>query len=360
MSSQKAKIENKKDGQDNQADLDRSTEQKSATEKAITVVKEKSLLINGLLLVLSIIFGYLWYSSTNSIDEAKDIGVEKAERKIISFIEENMVQPGTKVSVKGMSVENGLYKAEMEIQGQQAITYLSKDGSTFYPQGYLIEEVESKRAESQEAANVEVPKSEKPNVEVFIMSYCPYGTQIQKGLLPVIETLDKNIDFEFKFVDYAMHGDKEIEENVRQYCISKNEPNKFEDYLSCFLETGNSSGCLEQQAVDSTMLTKCANGVDSEFNVDEKAKNKDEWEGKYPPFDLHKEDNLKYSVQGSPTLVINGTTVQSQRDPASLMKKICDAFENKPEECNETLSSAAPKPGFGAGETSEAASGSCN
>jgi len=49
------------------------------------------------------------------------------------------------------------------------------------------------------------------------MSYCPYGTQIEKGILPVINALGNKIKFSLKFVDYAMHGKKEIDENSRQY-----------------------------------------------------------------------------------------------------------------------------------------------
>lgn len=335
-------------------------EGKTSTEKALLLLKEKSLIVNGFLIAVAILFGYMWYSSNNSPDTTTDIGIEKAERKLLSFVEGNMVEPGTKVNVKGMSIENGLYKANLEIMGQEAITFISKDGSTFYPQGYVISEVDKQKAEAQQKADVEVPKTAKPKVEAFVMSYCPYGTQIQKGLLPVVEGLGDSIDFDFKFVDYAMHGEKEIEENVRQYCISENEPQKFKSYLSCFLKAGKSADCLASEAINTSLLTKCANQVDQEFKIDEKIENKETWKGKYPPFDLHSEDNEKYSVQGSPTLVVNGVTVQPARDSASLLTAICDSFETKPDACNEELSSDAPSPGFGSGSAPAAEGGSCN
>jgi hypothetical protein len=68
------------------------------------------------------------------------------------------------------------------------------------------------------------------------MSYCPFGTQAEKGILPVVNLLKDKIDFKVKFVNYAMHGKKEIDENNLQYCIQKEEPNKYNSYLTCFLK----------------------------------------------------------------------------------------------------------------------------
>jgi hypothetical protein len=36
------------------------------------------------------------------------------------------------------------------------------------------------------------------------------------------ETLQDKIDFEIKFNTYAMHGEKELAEQLNQYCIKKN------------------------------------------------------------------------------------------------------------------------------------------
>jgi len=340
---------------------DKMNQKNTATKKALALIKEKSLAINALLLALAILFGYLWYTDNEkAVEQVEDIGAEQAENKIVSFIEENMVQPGTKVNVKGISVEKGLYKADLDIMGQSAITYLSKDGSTFYPQGYDISEVENQKDAADQQPATEAPKSAKPEVDVFVMSYCPYGTQIEKGLLPVAEALGDSIDLNIKFVDYAMHGTKEIEENVRQYCIGKNEPQKFNNYLSCFLKEGDSAGCLKSQSINASLLTKCTSDTDAQFAITEKANDKESWQGTYPPFDINKEDNEKYSVQGSPTLVINGTIMESKRDPASLLKTICSAFENEPESCNTELSSATPAPGFGEGEAAASTDASCN
>jgi hypothetical protein len=47
--------------------------------------------------------------------------------------------------------------------------------------------------------------------------------------------LSKVADINVKWVPYVMHGQKEADENVIQYCIQKNEKDKYVKYLNCFL-----------------------------------------------------------------------------------------------------------------------------
>lgn len=294
----------------------------------------------------------------------QNLSPQQAEVKAKDFIEGNLVQKGTDVKVKGVSEENNLYRITVDIQGQEINSYITKDGENFFPQVMNIKEIEEQaqaQAEAQEQQNKPVPKSDKPKVESFIMSYCPYGIQVQKGLLPVIETLGDKIDFSFKYVDYAMHEKKEIDENLRQYCLSQQNEDAYYNYLDCFLKDGKSENCLTEAGVDATSLNSCIEETDQEYKITEKFENKDNWESQFPPFDIHKEENEKYGVQGSPTLVINEQQTTSGRDPQSLLDKICSAFNEKPEECQTELSSEEPTPGFGEGTVSgeSASAGGC-
>jgi hypothetical protein len=47
--------------------------------------------------------------------------------------------------------------------------------------------------------------------------------------------LSKVADINVKFVQYVMHEQKEADENVVQYCIQKNQKDKYVKYLNCFL-----------------------------------------------------------------------------------------------------------------------------
>ena len=202
-------------------------------------------------------------------------------------------------------------------------------------------------------------KKEKPEVELFVMSHCPFGTQIEKGILPVLRLLGDKIDFNMRFCSYAMHGKKELDEQTLQYCIQKEYNDKYLDYLACFLKEENTDECLKEFELDGKLDT-CIEQTDKEFKITEKFNDKSTWSGgRFPLFDVDKELNEKYGVRGSPNLVINGVTASAKRDPASLLNAICTGFKDKPAECNEELSSDNPSAGFGFETTSSTSSGSC-
>lgn len=224
----------------------------------------------------------------------------------------------------------------------------------------LSQEAQKQQQQEQEQKLQDTPKQETPEVEVFVMSHCPYGTQMEKGILPVMDTLGDKADIEVKFVYYAMHGEKELNEQLRQYCIQKEQNDKFRPYLECFLEDGATEKCLEETNIDVEQMQSCVAETDEEYNVTEMFNDESTWlNGRFPRFNVHKDLNEEYGIRGSPGLVINGKQVQASRDPASLLSAVCSGFENKPEECNQALSGETPSAGFGYEGTAASSSGSC-
>lgn len=311
-----------------------------------------------LILILALI-GYFSFKKT-----AKNLNETQAKAKAEQFVNNFLMSSGNKASIKEITSEYGLYKLKIDITSEVVESYLTKDGKLFFPQALDIAKISSgKTAGANAAAAQTAPaasvskKSDKPKIELFVMSYCPYGTQIEKGILPVVKALGNKIDFELKFCNYSMHGDKELAENMTQYCINTEQPTKFNTYLACFLSAGNSASCLDSTGVDKNKVSACVAKTDTKYKISENAKNKVGYQGSYPGFDIYKADNEKYNVGGSPTLIINGEEISSARDSASLLKTICSAFNNEPKECQTALSSASPAPGFGTG-TEAAGSGS--
>jgi len=173
--------------------------------------------------------------------------------------------------------------------------------------------------------------------------------------------LKGKIDFSIKFVDYAMHGEKEVYEELNQYCIQKEQTEKYNTYLKCFLKDGNSDACLKSSGINAAKLKACTSATDKTYKITEKFNDKSTWSnGQFAPFDIYKEENTAYGVQGSPTLVINGVQSKSGgRDSKSLLSAICSAFSNQPAECGQELSSTQPAPGFGDGAAASQNSASC-
>ena len=338
-------------------------------------VKSKKILVVGLL-ALALIASALFFLQKNNIKigakSGEVLSAEESKNKIEAFINENLMPQGSQVTIKEFVEEEYLYKVVVDIgNGQEPVnSYLTKDGKKFFPQVIDIEEMEEQKREAEEKANAEkekemseMEKNDKPKVELFVMSYCPFGTQIEKGMLPVLETLGDKVDFELKFCTYAMHGEKELQEQMRQYCVQKEEPNKVEDYLNCFLEVdeaGRSDKCIAEVGVNSSKLASCVTATDKEYKVMENFNNKETWlSGQFPLFDVYKADNDKYGITGSPGLVVNGKMIQSGRDSESLLKTICSGFNEQPEECSIKLSSITPSSGFGFGEAGGNDSGFC-
>ncbi len=306
-----------------------------------------------LLVIILVIIGLFSFQKPN-----KTLSTDQAKTQTENFINTYLMQSGNKATVKEVTTEYGLYKLKIDIVSDLVESYLSKDGKLFFPQALNIEQISSAQNKDK-APNAAAPtavvtkKSDKPTVELFVMSYCPYGTQVEKGMLPVLEALGNKISFELKFCSYAMHGQKELAENLNQYCIQKEQPEKLNSYLQCFLEASDSTGCLTKAGVKTSQLNACVTKTNKQFKVYDNFNNKVDYQGSYPGFAVQKTDNEKYSIGGSPTLIINGEEISSNRDSASLLKTICSAFNTPPKECETVLSSASPAPGFGSGTATD-------
>lgn len=193
-----------------------------------------------------------------------------------------------------------------------------------------------------------VSKSDRPKVELFVMSHCPYGLQMQKAYVPAWELLKDKADIDVKFVSYLMHGQKEKDDNNIEYCIQKDQKDKYIPFLKCFTATGDSKACMGSTGVDQNKVNSCIGAADKQFAISEEFNNQSKWlSGRYPMYNVHKDLNDKYGVQGSPTLVINGSVVEVGRSPEAVKQAICAAFNNAPKECGQTLSNASASPGFG-------------
>ena len=332
---------------------EKKTEKKSKKSNALKNLSKNYWAISTV--VLAILFvASLLISPVNTSGAV--IGADAAGQKVIDFA----AKQGATAELVIVNDDGYLYEVVLSIEGQEIPVYITKDGKTLVPQPVSLDEVEEAPAKQQEAPTHEVIKSDKPGVEAFIMSHCPYGTQIEKGLVPVMKLLGDKIDAEIKFVYYAMHPTYgEVEEQLNEYCIQKEQNDKFLDYLMCFLgKTGtpeDGQACINEMNIDKAKLATCVEATDKEFNVLANLANKDSWlSGRFPKFDIHKAENEAYSIGGSPTLVINGATVQAGRDSVSLLKTICAAFNDAPEECNFEFEAISPTPGFGLSTTATA------
>ncbi|NOX71149.1 MAG: hypothetical protein GXO64_00425 [Candidatus Micrarchaeota archaeon] len=249
-----------------------------------------------------------------------------------------------KMSIPGYVL---VYDDKLTINGIQSKYSFEQTVCNLTKNDDICEMAKKDKPEAEKPQTPEVPKSDKPEVEVFIMSHCPFGLQMEKAIIPVMETLGDKADIQIKWVNYAMHGEKEIQDNTREYCIQKEQNNKFTEYIRCFVKDGNAESCIETVGIDKNKLEKCMNDTDEEFGITEGYNDKTKWKGRFPPYPVHDDLNQKYGVRGSPTTVINGQIARISRSQQAVLDAVCAAFNNPPPECSTKLNSDGEKSGFG-------------
>ncbi|HTY43734.1 MAG TPA: hypothetical protein VMC80_00635, partial [Patescibacteria group bacterium] len=292
------------------------------------------------------------------------ISTQSAGNTVVNFLLKSLQVEGVTLTTVTEDPASGVYIVNFDYSGNKtASLQVTKDGKYIDLGGQLVNMASyasylNSKSSSSTTQTTNVPKTDKPTVELFVMSYCPYGTQMEKAIIPVLNLLKDKVNFTLRFVSYSMHGQKEVDENTRQYCIQKEQSDKFIPYLSCFLQAGDSASCLTSIGIDQSKLSSCVSSANAQFSITKTA-DATVASGSYPSFDIDKTLNQQYGVQGSPTLVINGVqTEPSARSPEAVLTTICSSFSTAPNECSQTLSTSQTSPGFGTG-TSSSSSSSC-
>jgi hypothetical protein len=258
---------------------------------------------------------------------------------------------GIDVLVNGVSEESGLYSLDVSIDGQNTSLFVTKDGKNIV--NGLIPMITSTSDTNTKTQTTEVPKTEKPVVELYVFTYCPYGLQMEKATIPVVKLLGDKIDFKIRQIG-AMHGDFEKVEAERQLCIEKNYPSKFLDYVLAFAgDTSCSSGA-------DTCLTSKLNNLYSQFGIDASKINSCMTSEGQALYDAEVSNSESKGVTGSPTLIINGVETQSSRNEEAVKGVICEAFTSVPTQCSQKLSTSSASAGFGNASSSSNSSASCS
>jgi len=315
--------------------------------------KEKKFSVNYWMVATFVLAILLIISLIHTRFTGSAVGVNKAGEIVKNYIEDYFESSGIKGDVVINDVEevSGLYEIEFSVNGRPAGKIaLSKDGK-YIGQMMLIKPIsQNQQTQKQELQNV--PKSDKPEVEVFVFSYCPYGLQFEKALLPVYKLLKNKANISLVAIG-AMHGEYEKQESLRQICIEKEYgKDKLWSYLEEFMGDKKIGDCRG----NTSCLTPLIEKIMREKGID---KNKIANCMKQDAESIYEQQNVRareLGISGSPTFVINGKRVQVRRAPESIKQAICDAFTQEPEECSQTLSTEQASPWFGYSSSSNSGS----
>ncbi|MFA7662672.1 MAG: hypothetical protein WCX88_02025, partial [Patescibacteria group bacterium] len=190
------------------------------------------------------------------------------------------------------------------------------------------------------------PKTDTPVVKFFVMAFCPYGQQAEAGVIPAARLLGAKANFEPHYVIYSnyqgggpeycldadskycsMHGINEVNEDVRQMCIWRDQQDKWLSYVekinsTCKLADIEDcwSGVAEEVGIDTEAVKTCFTNDAETLLANEVAL------------------NTQYKVSGSPQIFVNDTAYEGGRDAESFKQATCSAFNTTPEECSQNLS----------------------
>lgn len=289
---------------------------------------------------------FLYRSSQKSFPGA--LPAEEAAQKAMSFINDIALQGQSTASLLETVEESGLYRIRIKIQDQEYESYVTKDGKILFAQGTKIAEPASAQqdANQQNTGAQEFTKSDIPQVQLFVMSFCPYGNQAEDAMIPVVNLLKDKANIELHYVIYSnyqgggetycldkenkycsMHGISEVHQDIRESCVQKYQKDKFWNFVN-----GINNTCAVAN------VDTCWEGVAQKLGIDiGKVKTCQKNEG-LSLVGKELELGQKYGIQGSPQLIINGTEYTGERTAEAFKKAICSAFNSQPAECSQTLS----------------------
>jgi hypothetical protein len=277
------------------------------------------------------------------------LSLEETQKFTKGFVTSEIL-PDQDVDITDLKDLGFVYSFEITIPNQGTFTsYITKDGQFLFPSGYDTQEFKDrvlagKTSLEEESEPKEMPKSDRPQVQLFLMSFCPYGNQAEEVMMPVVDLLKDVADIIPRYIVSktgdrysSLHGDQELNQNVRELCVYKYQPEKFWDFLKEV-----NADCTDQNA--DTCWTGSAQTVGININQISQCQ-KQEFNAL-----LDQEIALteQYNVSGSPTLLINDSLYQGSRTAEDFKKAVCSAFNNPPEECSAVL-----------GDEAEAAQGGC-
>ena len=141
-------------------------------------------------------------------------------------------------------------------------------------------------AHSREPMNLEellasrIARMGKPTLELFVMSFCPFGVQAEEKIIPIVKAFGDKIDFKLRFIAQekdapsvqditpfmSLHGYPEVAENIRQLLIAREYPDRYLDYILCRGKKLDKSweDCAEKLGIDVTKIQRLFNTQEAE------------------------------------------------------------------------------------------------
>ena len=316
-----------------------------------------SYVLGGIVVVLLAVIFYLNPNllTTKSGVDKNTVAKDKIGQQTLDFIQKNLASKDTKFELQGVDEQNGLYEIKFKVMNQEDTAYVTKNGKYLFFQPI----------DMMPPAPKGFSKTDKPNVDLYVMAFCPYGNQAENTIYPLVKLFGDKINANLHYIVYSnyssgyptycidkenkycsMHGIQEVHQDIRELCVAKYQPDKVWDFVEAINKDATAQNVdskweaiAQKNGIDVSKIKTCQADEGTALLDQEIALTKQS----YPVQDPSKHKSQeKSSISGSPTLLINGTIYDEGRSVKDYQKGICSAFNNAPDECNKTIEENAP------------------
>gem|GEM_PF-691200 len=283
----------------------------------------------------------LLFTTAIEMNTAPASGSQACSEKVITYINTNLTTPGQTATLINITEKNEVYTIWSRYQGRDLSIYASRDCMLLFPTAINMNTPVATPVPTQTPK-----KSASPVVDLYVMSFCPYGTQAETVMRPVVDLLGTKADISVRYITSvggqtvdsvdSLHGPAEAHEDILQLCIMKSYPEKYWDYLKDF---NNQCYPVWQNA---TLLDSCRKNVTAALGIDlTKMETCAIGAEGLTLVELDAAESEAIGASASPTLFINGVKYAGARTPEAYKQAICNSFDTSPAECTTVLSTTS-------------------
>jgi len=304
--------------------------------------------LGGIVIVLAVVLayqlfgpGFPGFGGTGGVENI--MPKDEAGQFTLDFIKENFATPDTELEILEIKEASGIYEIKFSWEGEDQMAYVTKDARYLFPQLFDMVPPEPKS----------FSKTDRPEVDLYVMSFCPFGNQAEELMMPVAELLGDKANIKLHYIVSkeqdakfsSLHGDQEVHQDIRELCVQKYQKDKFWDFVKAINAGANAQNvdeewkviaqniginieqivtCQEQE--ENSLLTEELTLTNKNYPVQDPSK--------LPP-PLTGKEEIKPS--SSPALVINGMIYTGSRSANGYKEAICSAFISPSAECEQDL-----------------------
>lgn len=300
------------------------------------------------LLIALVVVLFVNWKGTGITGNVVAIDGNEAGANVINFLNSNP-NLDEKISLVSVAKDQSgqFYEAIVSYKGSDVPVYVTLDGKYLLNGApiSLDQKFPTATGNTANAQNTqqEIPKTDKPKVELYVMSFCPYGNKAEDTMLPVYNLLKDKVDWNVHYIVsgtgdsiQSLHGANEVLQNKRELCVLKNygidKLWKFMTYIND--KCGSDGSCWETaattNAIDKAKINTCITN-DATALLEAESANSD-----------------AAGVSGSPTMFINGvesSIIYQYGNSEAYKQAICDAFTTAPAECSQVLTGSSTTTG---------------